>query len=77
MRGGGHLYPLPCARHARGHAPSQAMLFALLGALCLCGEPGNVPSCTGADGPAQLGKVCPSRNWDALVAKLAAGLANA
>jgi anhydro-N-acetylmuramic acid kinase len=37
----------------------EAMAFALLGAATLDGEPGNVPSCTGARGPVILGSITP------------------
>jgi anhydro-N-acetylmuramic acid kinase len=35
----------------------EAVAFALLAKLCLDGEPGNVPSATGASGPRILGKI--------------------
>eukprot|EP00741_Cyanophora_paradoxa_P016043 tig00000042_g15488.t1 len=37
----------------------EALGFALLGYATLCGAPANVPSVTGAAGPAVLGKICP------------------
>jgi anhydro-N-acetylmuramic acid kinase len=38
----------------------EAVAFALLAALHLAGQPGNVPSATGARGPRVLGKLTPS-----------------
>jgi anhydro-N-acetylmuramic acid kinase len=37
----------------------EAVAFALMGYLHLCGEAGNVPSATGAAGPRILGKLTP------------------
>ena len=45
----------------------EAMLFALLGYLGVCGLPGNVPSATGASRAVPLGKICPGDNFSALM----------
>ena len=38
----------------------EAVAFALLGWLTIAGEPGNVPSATGAKGPRVLGRITPA-----------------
>ncbi len=46
--------------------PSQAkepLSFAVLANEAICGNPGNIPSATGAGERAVLGKVIPGRNW--------------
>jgi anhydro-N-acetylmuramic acid kinase len=45
----------------------ETVLFALLGALCVLGHPGNIPSCTGASEPAVLGKISPGKNFVSVV----------
>ena len=44
----------------------EAMVFALLGFLCIRGLPGNVPSCTGATRLCVLGKISPGANMAGL-----------
>ena len=59
--------------HDGGGVPGdakEAMLFALLGFLCVRGEPGNVPAATGASRAVPLGKVCPGDNFCALMGAL-------
>ncbi|MBD3931192.1 anhydro-N-acetylmuramic acid kinase [Streptomyces chumphonensis] len=54
--------PLPVADSSLAGLPAQAKeayLFALLGFLTVHGVPGNVPSATGARGPALLGSLTP------------------
>jgi anhydro-N-acetylmuramic acid kinase len=36
----------------------EAVAFALLAVECVAGRSNNVPSATGARGPARLGKIC-------------------
>ena len=38
----------------------EALVFALLGFLTVRGEPGNLPSATGARGPRVLGHITPA-----------------
>ena len=55
-----HLAPLPVAdTNARGVDPDlkEAMAFALLAALFITDQPGNVPEVTGAKRPAKLGRL--------------------
>jgi Anhydro-N-acetylmuramic acid kinase len=41
----------------------EAILFAVLGAETLCGQPGNLPSATDASRPVILGQIIPGRGW--------------
>lgn len=47
----------------------EALAFALLAYLTICGSPGNVPACTGANKNQILGQIAPGENWEALVRK--------
>lgn len=58
-------------------APSdakEAIAFALIGYLTAHGLPGNVPSCTGADGPRVLGSITPTGRWEMLSAPMPTSL---
>jgi anhydro-N-acetylmuramic acid kinase len=47
-------------------AAKEALVFAVVGFLTLCGLPGTVPSCTGATVPSVLGSITPGpRPWPA------------
>ncbi len=50
----------------------EAVAFAVLGYSTLHGWPNNIPSATGASGPAVLGSLTPGANYRALVAAVAA-----
>lgn len=45
----------------------EALLFALLAWLCINGQHGNVPSCTGAKEEVILGKISPGKNFSKLL----------
>jgi len=49
----------------------EAILFAVLGYEAVHGRSGNLPRCTGAGGPAVLGKITPGANYGALVRRVA------
>jgi anhydro-N-acetylmuramic acid kinase len=42
-------------------AAKEALVFAVIGFLTLCGLPATIPSCTGAARPSVLGSVTPGR----------------
>jgi anhydro-N-acetylmuramic acid kinase len=44
-------------------AAKEALLFAVIGFLTMCGLPATVPSCTGAGHASVLGAVTPGRRW--------------
>ena len=48
----------------------EALAFAILGYQALHGRPNNVPSVTGATGPAVLGEIAPGANYLALMRRL-------
>ena len=50
----------------------EAVAFAVLGYSTLHGWPNNIPSATGASGPAVLGSLTPGANYRALIAAVAA-----
>jgi anhydro-N-acetylmuramic acid kinase len=43
-------------------AAKEALLFAVIGFLTMCGAPSTIPSCTGARRPSVLGSVTPGRH---------------
>lgn len=48
----------PTDKYGIPSAAKEAILFALLANETICGNPGNVPSVTGANAPTILGKIC-------------------
>lgn len=54
----------------------EALAFALLASQAIRGEPANVPSATGAERRAILGKIVPGRNYRTLMAKVGFGNEN-
>jgi anhydro-N-acetylmuramic acid kinase len=60
------LGPVPVRRTDELGVPEaakEALLFALIGYLTMCGLPATIPSCTGARHASVLGTVTPGRRW--------------